>query len=174
MVGQLDLEQMEEQLSYSVVPTVTLAAHTLYETMLGDPLDEATAGVDDLLRGQIVSREFLVQLGFERSRIWLLADSLSVKRLDVLGGEFCRTLELGVHADASIRVLTTESAQMSQKAVPRLEVFSDRDSSMSLRDRRSGPHHNQATGSTTAGCRAWDRGDRPEGPCGEPTTRRAD
>ena len=47
MVGQLGLEQMEERLSYSVVPTVTLAAHTLYETMLGDPLDEATAGVLD-------------------------------------------------------------------------------------------------------------------------------
>jgi predicted nucleic acid-binding protein len=30
MVGQLGLEQMEERLSYSVVPTVTLAAHTLY------------------------------------------------------------------------------------------------------------------------------------------------
>ena len=47
MVGQLGVEQMEERLSYSVVPTVTLAAHTLYETTLGDPLDEATAGVLD-------------------------------------------------------------------------------------------------------------------------------
>ena len=46
MVGHLGLEQMEERLSYSVVPTVTLA-HTLYETTLGDPLDEATAGVLD-------------------------------------------------------------------------------------------------------------------------------
>ena len=42
MVGQLGLEQMEERLSYSVDPTVTLATHTLYETTLGDPFDEAT------------------------------------------------------------------------------------------------------------------------------------
>ena len=36
MVGQLGLEQMEERLSYSLVPTVTRAAYTLYEITLGD------------------------------------------------------------------------------------------------------------------------------------------
>ena len=45
-----------------------------------------------------------------------------------------------------------------------VRIFRDRDSSMSLRDRRSGPHHNQATGSTTAGVGRGIEGTKPREP----------
>ena len=47
VAGQLGLERMEAGLGHGVVPAVSLAAHALHETVVGNPLGESGTGVLD-------------------------------------------------------------------------------------------------------------------------------